>query len=254
MAAISDVPIMLKAIFLDLDETLCDTTGANNQALQIMAAKAKSLLGARINDQAFAAMYLKGIYRDFDQRYSELLLPVNDEGAFRIALVKLILTDLGIVEVSDDLAQALQTTFDDARTACFDFFPTIKQLLLDLRSRFTLVVITNGPEFSQVTKVEAVNLTEFVDHIIIGGQEPEQKPAVSIFHKALRLAGCDASEAIHIGDSLMADIAGASNSRIASVWVSHGQDLDESLGIAPTHIIETPLQLPSLIEVLAKNH
>jgi N-acylneuraminate-9-phosphatase len=243
---------MLKAIFLDLDETLCDTTGANNQALQIMAAKAKSLLGDSINDQAFAAMYLKGIYRDLDQRYSELLLPVKDEGGFRIALVKLILSDLGIAEVTDALARTLQSTFDNARTACFDFFPTIKQLLLDLRSRFILVVITNGPEFSQVTKVEAVNLSQYVDHIIIGGQEPEQKPAVSIFRKALRLAGCDASEAIHIGDSLMADIAGASNSKIASVWVSHGQDLDESLDIEPTHIIETPLQLPQLIEFLAR--
>ncbi|MEH6652034.1 MAG: hypothetical protein V7707_18585 [Motiliproteus sp.] len=60
------------------------------------------------------------------------------------------------------------------------------------RNRF--ILNTNGPEFSQIPKLEAVSLAEHVDHFIIGGQEPEQKPARSIFDKALTLANRTASE------------------------------------------------------------
>jgi len=110
-----------------------------------------------------------------------------------------------------------------------------------------LVVITNGPEFSQVPKVEAVNMADYVDHIIIGGQEPEQKPFSSIFEKALKLAGCEAHEAIHVGDSLAADIVGAHNSGITSVWIQHQQPLDAELGINPHHTVLHPCEIPALI-------
>ena len=242
---------MLKALFLDLDETLCDTTGANRKAVAIMADKVAELFPGQIDPQDVAERYLKGIYRELDERYRSLLLPVTNEEAFRLALIELILRDLGLENFPPETAGILQSTFDNARTACFDFFPGIKDLLLELRHRFTLVVITNGPEFSQVVKVETVELHKYVDHIIIGGREPAQKPAVSIFEKALRLCGCDRHEVIHIGDSLSADIAGANNTGIDSVWISHSEDLDPSLGIEPTHIIENPFQLRDLLMQLS---
>ena len=89
-----------------------------------------------------------------------------------------------------------------------------------------------------------------VDHIIIGGQEPEQKPARSIFDKALQLANCAAHEAIHVGDSLATDIAGAQNSGITSVWIQHQQPLDAELGINPEHKLLHPSEIPQLIRDL----
>ncbi len=241
---------MLKALFLDLDETLCDTSGANKKAVFFMAEKAQALFDGRINSHDFANRYLKGIYRELDARYSELLLPINDEEKFRLDLIKLILDDLGISDADTAVITELQQTFDTARSYCFDFFPGIKELLEDLHTRFTLVVITNGPEFSQIAKINAVNLGKYVDHIIIGGQEKEQKPAVSIFEKALRLSGCNKNEVVHIGDSLKADVAGANNTGIVSIWISHGQELDKSASIIPNHIIESPFQIRDLINLL----
>lgn len=244
---------MLKAIFLDLDETLCDTTAANQQALAIMAQQVKTLLGNNIDEQAFAQAYLKGIYRELNDRYQQLLLPIIDEQTFRLKLIELILSDMQISPISPNDITILQTTFDEARTKHFQFFKGIKELLIELRQSYTLVVITNGPTFSQLTKVNAVKLYDFVDHIIIGGQEKEQKPAVSIFTKALQLCQCNKNEVIHIGDSLSADIKGANDSGICSVWISHSQDLDETLNITPTHIIETPFQIKDIINTLDNN-
>lgn len=49
----------------------------------------------------------------------------------------------------------------------------------------------------------------------------EEKPAASIFATACEMAGCSASEAIHVGDSLGADIQGAINAGLqGSVWVN----------------------------------
>ena len=83
--------------------------------------------------------------------------------------------------------------------------------------------------------------------------EPEQKPARSIFEKALKLAGCEAHEAIHVGDSLAADIAGAQNSGITSVWIQHQQPLDSELGIDPHHTILHPCEIPALIRELYRD-
>ena len=214
---------MLKALFLDMDETLCDTLGATDKAMRLLGVAVKQIF-SQVDGERFSSEYVSGIYREWSQLQYERYMPVIDtegEGGFRIQLICDLLVAQGVSEVSDSDAKVLQDKFDADRIDAFSFYPGIADFLLEARKLFTLVVITNGPEFSQVPKVEAVKLSEYVDHIIIGGQEPEQKPSPSIFQKALKLAGCEAHEAVHVGDSLAADIVGAHNSGITSVWIQH---------------------------------
>jgi len=244
---------MLKALFLDLDETLCDTTGANEQAKQLMAESIEAQYGSHLDGQTFANDYVTGIYREWTDAQQARYMPIieqQSEAAFRIQLIRDLLADRGEQNITAETAQTFQDKFDSDRLEAFDFYPGIKAFLAEARKLFTLVVITNGPEFSQVPKVEQVNLAEHVDHIIIGGQEPEQKPAISIFNKALKLANCEAHEVIHVGDSLAADIAGAVNSGITSVWIQHQQPLDAELGINPDHTLLHPNEIPELIKQL----
>ena len=249
-------PNTLKALFLDMDETLCDTTGANNKALEKMATLAQTLLGQTFDGIAFSHAYLKGIYRELSPAYQAKLLPIaeDSEEAFRHALIEAIFKDMGEnLDPARSIAYAkkLQRCFDDARTEYFDFYDGIVEWLAHMRESYTLVVITNGPEFSQVTKVERVNLKAHVDHIIIGGQEPEQKPHKSIFDKALRLANCTANEAIHIGDSLSADIKGALNAGIHSIWIQHGQE--PSPDIQADWVVKLPFDVEPLLNNILAN-
>jgi N-acylneuraminate-9-phosphatase len=247
---------MLKALFLDMDQTLCDTQGANEQATRLMGQAVEEQYGVAFDGQGIARAYVSGIYRRWSDRQRARYLPIIEqqgEGAFRQQLICDLLAEQGVEDVSEAVAQALLRGFDSNRLEAFDFYPGIAEFLAEARKLFTLVVITNGPEFSQVPKVEAVNLAAHVDHIIIGGQEPEQKPARSIFEKALKLANCEAHEAIHVGDSLAADIAGAHDSRITSVWIQHQQPLDAELGIDPHHTLLHPSEIPELIRELHQN-
>jgi HAD superfamily hydrolase (TIGR01549 family) len=241
---------MLKALFLDMDETLCDTRGANEQAKQLMAQAAQKQFGVDFDGQAFADAYVTGIYRYWSDSQRDRYLPIieqQSESAFRVQLVHDLLTKQGEHNADKHVVHTIQNKFDSDRLDAFDFYPGIEQFLIKARKFFTLVVITNGPEFSQTPKVEAVNLAKLVDHIIIGGQEPEQKPARSIFYKALELANCEAHEAIHVGDSLASDIAGAHHCGITSVWIQHQQPLDGELDIDPSHTVLHPSEIPALI-------
>jgi HAD superfamily hydrolase (TIGR01509 family) len=241
---------MLKALFFDMDETLCDTSKANSTASALLADEAVARYGKGLDGREFAEGYLRGIYREWTPEQRRRYLPIIDsesEEAFRIQLIRDLLAEQGFRGIPEDDAIQLQNKFDRDRLDAFGFYPGIEAFLAEARQLFTLVVITNGPEFSQVPKVEAVNLAAHVDHIIIGGQEPEQKPARSIFEKALKLAGCEAHEAIHVGDSLASDIAGAHNSHITSVWIQHQQPLDAELGIAPHHTVLDPSEIPEKI-------
>ena len=244
---------MLKALLLDMDETLCDTAAANERAKLLMAQAAAA--GQKVDGGKLAEAYVAGIYRQWTATQSDRYLAIIEQGSeeeFRRQLIRDLLAQQGRHDVSHTAVDSLQTQFDINRLEAFHFYPGIVSFLAEARELFTLVVITNGPEFSQIPKLEAVAMDKHVDHIIIGGQEPEQKPAASIFLKALKLAGCEAHEAVHVGDSLAADIAGAHGSGITSVWIQHQQPLDAELGINPHHILLHPSEIPALIRGLHK--
>lgn len=246
---------MLKALFLDMDETLCDTSAANEQAKSLMAQALQAQHGESFDGRGFAEAYITGIYHEWSAAQKKRYMPIieqQNEEAFRVQLIRDLLAERGINNISDESAQALQDKFNDDRNVAFDFYPGIKEWLIEARKFFTLVVITNGPEYSQVPKVERVNMIAHVDYLIIGGQEPEEKPFPSIFKKALKLANCEAHEVIHVGDSLASDIAGANNSGITSVWIQHQQPLDAELGINPDHRIMHPSEIPALVRELHK--
>lgn len=244
---------MLKALFLDMDDTLCDTQKANSEATRKLAESLGQRYGAYELGQALSTAYVRGIYRLWTdqqaQRYTEILRQHSEEH-FRVVLLQDLMAEQGIEKVDAEYALMLQNNFDSNRLEAFDFFPGIKEFLLEARNYFKLVVITNGPEYSQLPKLDAVNMYDYVDHVLVGGQEPEQKPAASIFYKALGLVDCEAHEVVHVGDNLAADIQGAHNSGITSVWIQHQQPLDAELGIDPHHTVLSPSEVPALIRSL----
>lgn len=244
---------MLKALFFDMDETLCDTTYANRMATQLWADELTVVLTPDVDAVGMAGAYVRGIYREWEGEQEQRYMPIiasEGERAFRIQLIKDLALQFADTALSEVVACHLLEKFDSDRLAHFDFYPGIQEFLIDARRNFTLVVITNGPEHSQLPKLAAVKMEEFVDHIIVGGLEPAQKPAKSIFEKALALAGCEAHEVIHVGDSLAADIQGAHNTQITSVWIQHQQPLDAELGINPHHTLMHPGEIPALVSVL----
>ncbi|BDP33659.1 TPA: HAD-IA family hydrolase [Vibrio parahaemolyticus] len=241
---------MLKAIFFDMDETLCGTSQADKTAGQKFAAWIQQTYPQVSDPQAFLQRYLQGVYKKLNAEFPQLVALLPDENAFRCGLIQTILAENGI-HIDAEQAQQAQHYFDSARMGAFTFFPGIKEMLTDLRKHYKLVVITNGPIFSQHPKLKATQMNEWVDHIIVGGEEPEEKPAASIFQKALNLVDVKPEEALHIGDSLAADIAGANNIGILSVWVN-ATGASNPTEITPNFEIRETVELKEILKTLAQ--
>ncbi|EGQ9304411.1 HAD-IA family hydrolase [Vibrio parahaemolyticus] len=241
---------MLKAIFFDMDETLCGTSQADKAAGQKFAAWIQQTYPQVSDPQAFLQRYLQGVYKKLNAEFHQLVALLPDENAFRCGLIQTILAENGI-HIDAEQAQQAQHYFDSARMGAFTFFPGVKEMLTDLRKHYKLVVITNGPIFSQHPKLKATQMDEWVDHIIVGGEEPEEKPAASIFQKALNLVDVKPEEALHIGDSLAADIAGANNMGILSVWVN-ATGASNPTEITPNFEIRETVELKEILKTLAQ--
>ncbi|MBM4863031.1 HAD-IA family hydrolase [Vibrio parahaemolyticus] len=241
---------MLKAIFFDMDETLCGTSQADKAAGQKFAAWIQQTYPQVSDPQAFLQRYLQGVYKKLNAEFPQLVALLPDENAFRCGLIQTILAENGI-HIDAEQAQQAQHYFDSARMGAFTFFPGVKEMLTDLRKHYKLVVITNGPIFSQHPKLKATQMDEWVDHIIVGGEEPEEKPAASIFQKALNLVDIKPKEALHIGDSLAADIAGANNMGILSVWVN-ATGASNPTEITPNFEIREAVELKEILKTLAQ--
>lgn len=241
---------VLKAIFFDMDETLCGTSQADKAAGQKFAAWIQQTYPQVSDPQAFLQRYLQGVYKKLNAEFPQLVALLPDENAFRCGLIQTILAENGI-HIDSEQAQQAQHYFDSARMGAFTFFPGVKEMLTDLRKHYKLVVITNGPIFSQHPKLKATQMDEWVDHIIVGGEEPEEKPAASIFQKALNLVDVKPEEALHIGDSLAADIAGANNMGILSVWVN-ATGASNPTEITPNFEIRETVELKEILKTLAQ--
>lgn len=90
-------------------------------------------------------------------------------------------------------------------------FDGVRDILGHLSKRHPLGLITNGPVEMQMSKIQKMNLVPFFDPklIIISEELGVSKPSPDIFHSALQKAGVKPKEALHIGDSIKHDIAGA---------------------------------------------
>ena len=105
---------VLKAIFFDMDETLCGTSQADKVAGQEFATWMKATYPQLADANAFLQRYLQGVYKKLNAEFPDLVALLPDENAFRCGLIKTILAEQGI-EISVEQAQQAQSFFDSAQ-------------------------------------------------------------------------------------------------------------------------------------------
>jgi putative hydrolase of the HAD superfamily len=90
-----------------------------------------------------------------------------------------------------------------------------------LEKKYVLHLITNGFEKTQWSKINNSGLTKYFTHMITSEASNSLKPKKEIFEYAMNKAGASLKESIMIGDNLDADIQGAINAGMDSVFVNH---------------------------------
>lgn len=91
------------------------------------------------------------------------------------------------------------------------------EVLNYLYEKYPLIIVTNGFEEIQSTKMASGGITHYFKSVITSARAGHKKPAREIFDFALQENGFKAHEAIMIGDNLLTDIAGARNATVDTV-------------------------------------
>jgi putative hydrolase of the HAD superfamily len=101
----------------------------------------------------------------------------------------------------------------------FSAYPDAVPALSTLRDRELRLVAVSNWDCSLPRVLEGCGLGEMLDGTITSAEAGARKPDPAIFEQALELAGCDASEALHVGDTAEEDVEGASAAGIRSLLI-----------------------------------
>lgn len=93
-------------------------------------------------------------------------------------------------------------------------------VLLYLKNKYHLHIITNGFKEVQHIKLDYSNLKSFFKHIIISEEHGFNKPDIEIFHKAEQLSNANSYECVMVGDNFDTDIKGALNANWKAIYLA----------------------------------
>jgi HAD superfamily hydrolase (TIGR01549 family) len=200
-----------RAVFFDLDDTLCDYAAARKERLRIAFNLAPD--GApRARD---------GI--DLDAMIAEsIATQPHGSDHFPALFARYGMPD-------PEQARAAAEWYRNNRFHGLDFFPEARDVLRSVRtiladtphaSARPLGVITNGPAEVQRAKLALLGVEDLVDFAIISGEFGVAKPDPAIFRAALERADVRPQDAIFVGDSVEFDMTGARAAGIPAVWLN----------------------------------
>lgn len=235
----------IRAIFFDLDDTLCDSRSAfragRDAAFQALLARCPSLDVDRL--------------RAAWERVNAVLLAAVNAGAMLMADARRerFRRTLRALDRADDaLADQLDLLLGETQLRHLALFPDAA-VLDRLRGRVALGIITNGagdahPD-SQRTKAAHLGLLDRVDRFWVSDDIGWRKPDPRAFQPALDALGLAPAACLFVGDSLANDIAGATASGMPSalIWRDARPFAPALDGPRPTVVLASLLELVGLV-------
>lgn len=135
----------------------------------------------------------------------------------------------------ETLAKKLSAEYLEILPGKKALFPHTKEILTYLINKdYKLHLITNGFEQIQGRKLENAQIAQYFSTVITSEAAGSLKPHKEIFDFAIGSAGCCYAESMMLGDNLDADILGAMNAGMDTIFVNH---IKEETTLKPTHII-----------------
>ena len=117
--------------------------------------------------------------------------------------------------------------------------PRVRETLAELRARGLHLGMVSKIDDDQLEHLlEIAGVRNDFDAVLSSERARSCKPAPGIFEQALASAGCAASDAVFVGDSLFHDIGGANSLGLRSVLIWHSAEREPpSDGPKPQHVI-----------------
>ena len=122
------------------------------------------------------------------------------------------------------------------------------EVLRKLQAKYKLGIVSNFAIPECVAKLlETHGLDKFFDVVVVSGAVNKRKPSPEIFQQALEKLGVDASETVFVGDTVDADIKGAKDTGMKTIFIER-REQKEAEQICPDQTIKSLSELATALE------
>jgi putative hydrolase of the HAD superfamily len=191
---------MIKSVIFDLDGTLLDRDASVEQFVSVQYDR--------------LAEHLSHIPKsDYIARFIELDCHGH---VWKDKVYQALVTEFSIEEMN------WQSLLEDYEMR-FQFhcvpFQFLTEMLNELKQKgYLLGIITNGRGHFQARAIDGLGIRDYFNAILISEVEQVRKPQVEIFQRAMDRLGVSAPDSVFVGDHPEADIAGAKDAMMRTIW------------------------------------
>lgn len=240
----------IRAVLIDLGNTLLYFDGNWPQVFsQADQELARELInaGLDLDQEAFIREFRARLMVYYEQREAEF---IEHTTAY---VLKDVLAEFGHEHISEATLQpALRRMYIVSQAHWLLEEETIPCLEALKRQGYQLAIVSNAGDDADVQSlVNNTNIRRYFDLILTSAACGIRKPNARIFEFALERLKVSPKQAVMVGDKLGADILGAHNASIFSIWVTRRADTpanrDHRDTIKPGAVISSLDELPELV-------
>jgi len=236
----------LEALFFDLGGTLIFFDGdwpavyakANNTVVEHL-----KNAGLDLEFDAFMDDFLSRLNHYYNERESELIEHTTTH------ILRTTLADWDYSEVTQDLVDStMKSMYAVSQAHWYPEEDAHEMLGIFQDQGYHLAIISNAADDNDVqTLVDNANIRSYFELILSSAAVGIRKPNPRIFEIALEMMDVPNSQVAMVGDTLGADILGAQNADIYSIWITRRADNPSNRALANT--IEPDMEIATLEEL-----
>lgn len=216
---------MIKAVFIDIDNTLLDFNACAKTAIKILFGE---------YNQEFTEEVFEVFLRINGQLWLEIEKGTLTKEELHKIRWKLIFDELGISICGEEFEKGFIKTI----ITCAEPVDGARDVLKYLSSKYPVFAVSNSGHNQQVARLEKADMAQFVQKVFLSETIGFSKPKKEFFDGCFcELSNLSPDEVIIIGDSLSADISGGVAYGLKTCWFNF---LGESLpdGIEPDFVVD----------------
>ncbi len=219
----------IKHVFFDLDHTLWDFETNSDNTFEFILKRNK--IGVDIDE-------FKENYRPINHQYWKLFREEKvSKSDLRYGRLKDTFDQIDF-QIDDDLIDLLAEEYITYLSQYNALFEGTIEILDYLKAKYQLHIITNGFEEVQFKKLKNSNLLPFFNKIITSEKVGVKKPNPKIFRYALNISSARSKESIMIGDNYEADILGAKNIGMHTIFCKFNGELAPKEVLSVTKLMQ----------------